>query len=57
MPFPQYFNGLKWNTLVVNSRKHIPSYLKESLPKRKFNQVKSKFQEMNRFVPPEIGYF
>jgi hypothetical protein len=56
-PYPQYFNGDKWNTVTQNSQNSIPSYLKGELPKMKFQKVKAKFQEMNRFMPPEITYF
>ena len=56
-PFPQYFDGDKWNTVTQNKRNSIPSYLKSELPQMKFQKVKDKFQQMNKFVPPEITYF
>ena len=44
IPYPEYYDGNRWNTLIVNSRRHIPQYLKEELPKKKFHRIKSKFQ-------------
>lgn len=56
-PCPQYYDGIKWNTVTFNSRKSVPEYLKAELPNMKYQKVKTKFQEMNRFMPPEITYF
>lgn len=56
-PYPQHFDGEQWNTVTRNSRSSVPSYLKAELPNMKFLKVKAKFQQMNRFVPPEITYF
>ena len=51
-PYPQYFDGSKWNTVTRNSRSSVPNYLKGELPNMKFQKVKAKFQQMNRFMPP-----
>jgi hypothetical protein len=56
-PYPDHFDGEKWNTITRNTRSCIPSYLKEELPSMRFQKVKAKFQQMNRFMPPEITYF
>lgn len=56
-PYPQHFDGQQWNTITRNTRSCIPSYLKEELPNLRFEKVKAKFQQMNRFMPPEITYF
>ena len=57
LPYPQNFDGRMWNTIGASSRGHIPKYLQEEFPPSKFNKIRTKFQEMNRFCPPEIGYF
>jgi hypothetical protein len=56
-PYPQYYDGRSWNTITHNTRKSIPKYLKSELPNMKYLKVKAKFQEMNKFMPPEITYF
>lgn len=56
-PYPKHYNGSSWNTITTNTRKSIPSYLKATLPNMKYQKVKEKFQEMNKFCPPEITYF
>ena len=56
-PYPKHYNGSSWNTITTNTRKSIPSYLKATLPSMKYQKVKEKFQEMNKFCPPEITYF
>jgi signal recognition particle GTPase len=35
----------------------VPEYLKSALPSMKYEKVKAKFKEMNKFCPPEITYF
>lgn len=56
-PYPKHYNGNSWNTITTNTRKSIPSYLQSTLPNMKYQKVKEKFQEMNKFCPPEITYF
>lgn len=56
-PYPKHYDGSSWNTITTNTRKSIPSYLKATLPSMKYQKVKEKFQEMNKFCPPEITYF
>lgn len=56
-PYPQYYDGRSWNTIIYKSRKSVPDYLQSTLPNMRFQKVKEKFQEMNKFSPPEITYF
>lgn len=47
LPYPKYYNGYTWNTVVANTRKHIPHYLQDDLPKLKFEPLREEFKKLN----------
>jgi hypothetical protein len=40
LPYPQYYDGEGWNTIVHTDRKSMPEYLKRELPSMKFRKIK-----------------
>lgn len=57
LPYPKYYNGYNWNTIIANTRKHIPQYLHEDLPKLKFEPIREEFKKLNKIECPRLAYF
>lgn len=57
LPFPQYYDGVEWNTELKPTRKCIPKYLHSDLPTLKHMYIKEKFKEIGKFNCPKLEYF
>jgi hypothetical protein len=40
IPYPKYYNGYDWNTVIVSERKYIPKYLHSDLPSLRHTQIR-----------------
>jgi hypothetical protein len=57
LPYPKYYDGLTWNTIINKNRKNIPAYLIEDLPPLKFQQLREEFKSMNSIECPRLTFF
>jgi hypothetical protein len=57
LPYPKYYDGRNWNTVINKSRRNIPEYLREDLPKLKFQPIREEFKKLNQIECPRLAYF
>jgi hypothetical protein len=44
LPYPKYYNGQIWDTIIDKSPSNMPSYLSEDLPPIKYQYIRHKFK-------------